>query len=217
MAGMFKDDFNDTSLDPLKWTVESLGGHLATYSLSGGFLNIDVPGGSCGACGIADGARFKPRVDPLIGDFEMVISAEEIERLSRDRTRPLSDLQLLLTGTSTELGIFVIGDATNNQGNPGHRIVAYYRDGNSVVYPLIKDLTIGQYSAFQFKIRRVKGIAYLAYKIAPDTTWTEAAVPASFPSNAVFIPSIVVASGDGGGTGTNSSYKLKIDSVAISK
>lgn len=211
----FRDDFNGTALDTGKWIVGALNGSLATYTQSNGFLNIVVAGGSCGWCGASDGAKFTPRVDPLDGDFEVILSAEEVERLSRDSTRPLSAVSLLLTGSAAELGIYIIGDVTSNQGTVGHQIITYYRVGSTVTYPSTRNLPVNQYYAFQFRIRRVNGVSSLAYKIAQDTAWTELTVPTSFPSTVALIPSILVASGDGGRTQANSSFKVKFDTVTI--
>lgn len=213
----FSDTFDSSTLDLAKWTVGAFNGNLATYSQANGFLNISDPGGSCGFCGVSDGARFSPRVDVLAGDFEVILSAEEVERLSRDSTRALSNVQLLLTGTAAELGIYIVGDVTSNQGAVGHQIITYYRVGSSVTYPSIRNLAVGQYYAFQFRIRRASGVSYLAYKIAQDAAWTELTVPTSFPANANLSPSIVVASGDGGGTRINSSFKVRLDAITITR
>lgn len=211
----FQDDFSGAALDSSKWIVEAFNGNLATYTQSNGYLNITVPGGSSGASGITDGAKFKPRVAPITGDFELILSAEEINRTSRSGYNVLSNIQLLMTGTSAELGIYIIGDNINNQGIRGHQIYAYYRNGNSVVSTMTRNLTVGQYYAFQFRIRRSAGLSYLAYKLSGDATWTETAVPASFLANAVSVPSIVIASGDGGNTRVNSSFQARFDSVTI--
>jgi hypothetical protein len=112
----FIDTFDGIALDSTKWVVEPLNGRLATYEQSGGQLNVVIAGGSCGYCGTADGARFKPVVPPLSGDFEVTISAEELERKSRDQTQPIGTVQLLLTAGTNELGIYIVGDVTSNQG-----------------------------------------------------------------------------------------------------
>ncbi len=212
---LFGEDFTGPILDTTKWTVESVGGSLATYSLSDGFLNVSVAGGSCGRCGVSDGARFRPKVQPLTGNFEFTLSMEEVERLSRDSTRPLSTIQLLVTGPSAELGVYVVGDASDNQGSAGHKIITYYRNGGIVTYPLTRDLTVGQYYSMQLRIRRLDGLSFLAFKLSQDAGWTEVPVPNTFPATAVSSPSIVVASGDGGRTVANSSLKVKFDHVSI--
>lgn len=212
---LFLDGFDSAVLDASKWTVEALNGNLASSNQSGGFLNVNVPGGSCGVCGVSDGARLKPKVGAIPGDFEVILSAEELGRTSRDQTQPLSTIQLLMTGSNEELGIYVVGDVISNQGISGHQIITYFRNGNSVTYPSIRNLAAGQYYAMQFRIRRSVGISYLAYKLADDQIWTEAIVPSSFPPTAVFTPSIVVASGDGGSTRTNSSLRARFDFVSI--
>ena len=216
-ASSLSDDFSGTSLDTSKWVVESLGGNLATLSMSGGYLNINVPGGSCGYCGTSDGLRLKPKIDPLLGDFVMELSAEEIARASRDSSQPISNIQLLLVGAAAQAGIYVTGDVNNNQGTPGHTIYAYYLNGGAATYPIVKSLTIGQYYALKFRIRRAGGLLYLGYMIPQDTTWNEVTVPASFPSTGGYTPSIVVASGDGGGTRVNSSFKARFDYFSISR
>lgn len=213
----FSENFNGTTLDATKWTVESLGGNLATYTASGGFLNITVPGGSCGFCGTSDGARFKPMVQPLAGDFQVTLTAVELERLSRDLTRPISTIQLLLTAGSTELGIYVVGDVASNQGTPGHKIITYYRTSVETIYPSTRHLSIGEYYSVQFRIRRANGISYLAYKLESEGNWTEVIVPASFPAAVSLMPTIVASSGDGGGTRTNSSFRLRFDEFTIAR
>lgn len=215
LTPQFSDDFNGTSLDSSKWIVESVGGNLAAYSVAGGLLNVDVAGGSCGSCGIGDGIRFKPKVNALVGDFEYTISAQEILRSRRDGSLALSIFQLLLTGGGTQLGIYVVGDAINNSGRPGHVIYGYYVDSSGTVFPIAYALNVGEYYKLQFRIRRSKGLAYLAYKVNQDSSWTEVGVPAGFPNSAPLTPSIVVVSGDGGGTTINSTFQVRIDSVQI--
>ena len=197
--------------------MQAFNGNIATYTQSNGYLNVTVPGGSCGFCGVSDGARFTPRISALADDFEVVLTAEEVERVSRDSTKPLSNLQLLLTGSTTELGIYITGDVIDNQGISGHQIISYYRNGANIVYPLTRSLIVGQYYAFQFRIRRSDGVSYLAYRTSQDAAWTEFAVPASFPATASLVPSLVIASGDGGGTRANSSFKVTLDSISISQ
>lgn len=216
-ATNFSDDFSGASLDAKKWVVESLGGNVASLTWQGSYLEINVPGGSCGYCGISDGSRFTPQTDSLAGDFVMELSAEEIARASRDSSQPISNIQLLLLGATTQAGIYVTGDVNNNQGNPGHTIYAYYINGGAATYPIVKSLTIGQYYALKFRIRRAGGVLYLGYMIPQDTTWNEVTVPASFPSTGVYTPSIVVASGDGGGTRVNSSFKARFHYFTISR
>ena len=220
-ATNFSDNFSGASLDAKKWVVESIGGNLATLAWQGSYLEISVPGGSCGYCGISDGLRFRPQTDSLTGDFVMELSAEEIARASRDGTPPINNIQLLLFGATAQAGIYVTGDVNNNQGNPGHTIYAFYSNGGAATYPIVKSLTIGQYYAFKFRIRRAGGVLYLGYMIPQaipqESTWNEVTVPSSFPSATVITPSIVVASGDGGGTRVNSSFKARFHNFTISK
>jgi len=216
---IFSDDFSGTTLDTDKWTVESAGGTFATYAESGGYLNITVNGGSCGRCGIGDGILLKPKVDALAGDFEYITSFEEILRQkSWDGTGTMGNLQMLLYGptAATQVGVYVVGDVKNNSGTPGHTIIRYSYAGGSLVYQPERQLTVGQYYALQFRIRRSSGAIYLGYKVQGDAGWTEDPVPSAFPVNTPFSPRIYVSTGDGGGTVANSVFKARIDSVTIS-
>jgi len=216
---VFYDAFDGSALDMSKWTIEppnpNGGGVPATYTVAGGFLNVNVPGGSCGSCGVTDGSGFRPNVAPLAGDFEMVISAQELERISRDGTRPLSNVQLVLRDGSYQLGIFVNGDARNNTGAAGHVIYMYSLTPSGQDFVGTRELTVGQYNAYQLRIRRVGTQSYLAYKLDGDTNWTEVAVRQSMPASLAYTPRIWIASGDGGGTRANSSFKAKLDFVTI--
>lgn len=220
-AMKFIDNFDGASLDLNKWTVSKIngGGNLATFVESNGFLNVTVPGGSCGFCGVSDGAQFRPIIAPLIGDFELIVSGEEIERISRDRSKPISSVYLsMAAGGTSQIAIFIIGDVLNNQGLPGHGPVIFYQIGTVASYPMgypSRNLAIGQYYAFQFRVRRVGNIAYLAYRISLDETWTEVTLPTEFPAANLSAPTITIGSGDGGGTGVNSSFKAKLDFVSI--
>jgi len=216
---VFFDNFDGASLDLSKWTIEppnpNGGGIPATYSVAGSFLNVNVPGGSCGNCGVSDGSGFKPNVAPLTGDFEMVISAQELERISRDGTRPLSNIQLVLRDGNYQLGIYVNGDARNNTGAAGHVIYMYSLTPTGQDVVGTRELTVGQYNAYQLRIRRVGTLSYLAYKLDGDINWTEVAVRQSMPANLAYTPRIWIASGDGGGTRVNSSFKARLDFVSI--
>jgi hypothetical protein len=127
-VGSFNDDFSGTSLDLNKWEVRTAttaccgDGVPATYSVSGGYLNIAVPGGSCGYCGVGDGSSFSPKVAPLEGDFEVYVSFQELSRTSRDGTGPMNIVALDLANGATNAGIYVVGDVLNNSGTRGHNI-----------------------------------------------------------------------------------------------
>ena len=213
----FEDAFDSVSIDTSKWTFERLNGNLATIVQSDGLLTINVAGGSCGACGISDGVRLRPVVPALTGDFDAKLTLEELERTSLDGTRPLSNVQLLLTSPTSELGVYVVGDATSNAGVAGHQIIAYSRIGGTVSYLFRRDLTTARLYGMQLRIRRSTVGAFLGYRLAGEIAWTEATVPTSFPPSAQLIPSIVVSSGDGRGTNRNSIFKVRFDSFTLTR
>lgn len=215
LISQFRDDFNGTSLDNGRWTVEAFNGLLATYTVNSGFLEFNVAGGSCGFCGVADGARLVPRVDRVTGDFEAIVGFEELLRESRDSSRSLGSVQFLLTGAHSELGVYVVGDAIGNSGTPGHRIWLYYQINGSITFAGLKDIEIGQYYAMEFRIRRIGGIGQLGYRLAGETSWTEVPVSAAFPTDDPLRPSVVVGTGDGGGTQMNSQLRARLDYVSI--
>ena len=219
---VFRDDFNGTTFDLNKWAIEPPTsvccgtGNLGILTQSGGFLNINVAGGSCGACGRTDGTILRAQIAPLTGDFEVILSGEELERTSRDGTRTLGVMSLRLSGGTQELGIYVVGDAKNNSGTPGHTIIGYYQNAGATGYIVNKELTIGQYYAMQFRIRRASGKSFLAYRLEGDATWTEAAAPSNFANTEVFTaPRVSVVVGDGRGTTVNSIFRAKLDFMSI--
>ena len=219
---LFLDDFLGSSLDTVNlWLVEpptnggNPAGNIATYNVAGGYLNVNVAGGSCGQCGVGDGIRFRPRIGALTGDFEMVLSGEEIERLSRDARPPFSLIDLRLTGTNLEAGIYIQGNTVGNTGTSSHSIFSFYRTGNNVVYFPARVLVLGQYYAFQFRIRRVGGVMYVGHKLPSDATWTESATPGTFAASGLTAPAISLGSGDAGFTTVNSSLKARLDWFSI--
>ena len=215
LSTAFSDAFDGTALDATKWTVSALNGAPATYTVSGGYLNVTVPGGSCGSCGVSDGSRFTPKLSALVGDFEVVISAEEVQRLSRDSSKPLSLVFFELKAGTSSFGAYVMGDVLGNSGTPGHKITTFYQTPLAASYPNSKDLTVGQLYAFQFRVRRIGATVYLAFKLATDSAWTEGAVPDAIPATTPVTLSFIIDSGDGRGTAVNSSFNAKVDFFTI--
>ena len=82
LARSFVEEFDGTTLDLTKWSVKPADsrGRAAVWSVGGGALSADVPGGSCGYCGTTDGSEFVPKMAAFGGDFEMVLSVGELFR-----------------------------------------------------------------------------------------------------------------------------------------
>ena len=218
-AMKFIDNFDGATLDTEKWAV-STGtttccgpGIPAEYSVADGFLNISVLGGSCGFCGVGDGSKFTPKINSLTSDFESYISFIELTRTSRDGTGPMNSLTLSATGGSSDFGVYVVGDVVNNSGTRGHNI--YVFAGGNIINSATRSLSVGQFYAMEFRIRRVGLTYYMGYKVAGDVDWTEANY-AGFPSGLSMVPSFAAGAGDGGGTRINSSASFRIDTFTVS-
>ena len=215
-ATEFVDEFDAASLDTAKWTVASNGGVPATLNLSGGYLNVAVPGGSCGSCGTSDGSTLVPNISPLAADFSVEMSADELSRVSRDGRTALSTIQMVLyAGSNTQVGVYAVGDARNNSGTAGHVIYMYSVSGGVQDIVSSRELTVGQYQSFKFRIRRSAGHIYLAHKLSTETGWTEFLVRQSISTTAAFTPKFIFASGDGGRTSVNSSLGARVDYVRM--
>jgi murein DD-endopeptidase MepM/ murein hydrolase activator NlpD len=217
---IFLDNFDGNSLDAAKWSVSTVSstccgtGNPATYAVSGGYLNIAVPGGSCGLCGIPDGSIFTPKISALSGDFEVYVSFEELTRTSRDGTGPMNLATLEVSNGSTTAGVYVVGDVLNNSGMRGHNIYAFA--GGAVLNAGTRILSVGKFYSIEFRVRRISGVFYLAYKVAGDINWTETSYSGIAPSIGM-TPKFTTGAYDGGGTRTNSSSTLRIDSFSIKK
>jgi hypothetical protein len=214
----FLDNFDAAALDPLKWSVGTAAaaccgaGNPATYLVTGGHLNITVPGGSCGFCGVPDGSIFSPRVSALTGDFEVYVSFQEISRTSRDGTGPMNTVSLELSNGATTAGVYVVGDVLNNSGTRGHAIYAYA--AGAILPAGTRNLSVGQFYSLEFRVRRVSGVFYLAHKVAGDVNWTETSYSGA-ASLLGMTPKFISGAGDGGGTRTNSSSSIRVDSFSI--
>ena len=215
---VFLDNFDGTALDPVKWSVSTAAstccgaGIPATYTVNGGYLNITVPGGSCGFCGVPDGSIFTPKVSALTGDFEVYISFQELVRTSRDGTGPMNSVTLDLSNGTSAAGLYVVGDVLNNSGTKGHNIYAYA--GGVILNAGTRNLAAGQFYSLEFRVRRLSGIFYLAHKVAGDVNWTETSY-SGIPSSLAMTPKFTSGAGDGGGTRTNSSSTIRVDSFSI--
>ena len=118
----------------------------------------------------------------------------------------------------TQLGIGIVGDVLNNSGTAGHAVVVVYQIGNATTYPLgypAQSLSIGQYDAFQFRVRRLGGTVDVAYRIGAEPVWTVTTLPATFPAANLTAPIITIGTGDAGHTTSNSAFKAKLDYVTI--
>ena len=217
----FYDSFEGSVLDTTKWMVSTATttccgpGNPAVIDVSGGYLNVAVPGGSCGACGVGDGSVLRPVIPPLGGDFEITVSAEEIERLRRDNHSALSVLALELNGGNATLGVYIRGDVKGNTGVAGHSIELYSNVAGALDYLNITELTVGRYYSFEFRVRRVGSDSFIAFRLANELNWTEFIVRQSIAASVAFSPKILFVSGDGSGTIVNSSFKSRLASVTI--
>ena len=220
-AFTFDDSFDGNSLDLTRWVVEATNavccgvGIPATFNVSGGFLNVTVPGGSCGVCGTTDGSIFRPKIAPLVGDFEMIVSGEEIERLRRGNAAPLSGLDLSITSGMDRISVSIIGDVVNNSGAAGHQIYISSVASGVLDTLNIRQLVIGQYYSFEFRIRRTGAQSYVAYRLVNEINWTEFVVRQAMAPSLPLVPRISIVSEDGGGTLIDSSLKLRLSSVSI--
>ena len=217
----FYDSFEGSVLDTTKWMVSTATttccgpGNPAVIDVSGGYLNVAVPGGSCGACGVGDGSLLRPVIPPLGGDFEITVSAEEIERLRRDNHSALIVLALELNGGNATLGVYIRGDVKGNTGVAGHSIELYSNVAGALDYLNITELTVGRYYSFEFRVRRVGSDSFIAFRLANELNWTEFIVRQSIAASVAFSPKILFVSGDGSGTIVNSSFKSRLGSVTI--
>jgi murein DD-endopeptidase MepM/ murein hydrolase activator NlpD len=212
-SNRFFDDFSGAALDPAKWAVEAISTPPANMVMSGGYLNIDIAGGSCGSCGVAKGVRLRPLIGAMGGNFEVVVSGEELLRQARDASSPLSVLNLELTSGAARLGIYVVGDAENNSGSPGHKVISYYLDGT--VNDQANDaLAIGQYYAIDFRIKRQGGVTSIAYRLGPQAPWIDRTI-ASANQALPWEVKLSAFSGDGGGTQVNSRFVSRLDYVSV--
>ncbi len=222
-ASAFEDTFSGAALDLTRWSVTKAhgNGNAATLGMAGGFLTVNVPGGSCGGCGVTDGSVLAPRVSPLAGDFEVTLLGEELVRTSRDNTPPWNTIQLVLkTSSSEQVGIYIAGDVRHVGAArvAGHLIYMYSMDSSSAGVPDIFSTTalnVGQYYPFQFRIRRSSGQVYVAHRLSSQAAWTESAVRQALSPALLFTPTIVFGSGDGGGTQVNSSFSARLDAFSI--
>ena len=218
---VFLDTFDGTALDTAKWLVSTAAstccgpGNPAVIDVSSGYLNVAVPGGSCGACGVGDGSVLRPVIPPLSGDFEITVSAEEIERLRKDNHSAMSVLALEITGGNANLGIYIRGDVKGNTGAPGHTIELYSNVAGVLDYLNITELTVGKYYSFEFRIRRVGAELFLAFRLPNEANWTEFKVRQSIGADLAVAPKISFFSGDGSGTIVNSSFKSRLAFVSI--
>lgn len=214
----FLDNFDGATLDAAKWSVSTAAssccgaGNPATYTVSGGYLNIAVPGGSCGFCGVPDGSIFSPKVSALAGDFEVYVSFQELSRTSRDGTGPMNPVTLELSNGAATAGVYVVGDVLNNSGTRGHTIYAY--GGGAIINAGTRNLSAGQFYSIEFRVRRISGVFYLAHKVSGDVNWTETSYSGAASSLAM-TPKFTSGAGDGGGTRTNSSSTIRVDSFSI--
>ena len=213
----FLDTFDGPFFDAEKWTVSTVSapccgpGNPAIYYVSAGQLNITVPGGSCGVCGVGDGSAFRPKVPGLIGDFEIYVSVQELSRTNRDGTgKTYSAVSLELRSGNTVVGVSAAGDVLDNSGLSGH-VVRIAAEG---AYIGTRNLTLRQYYSLEFRITRISGTFYFAYKVAGDPDWTETS-RAGIPASLAMTPQLVFFSGDGGGTRTNSSATFSVDTFSI--
>ncbi len=92
----FVDEFDGTALSPAKSLVTPADarGRPATWGVDNGSLSVQVPGGSCGSCGVTDGSRFAPQVASFGGDFEMVLSLAELSRNATGSSRHHSGVRM---------------------------------------------------------------------------------------------------------------------------
>ena len=153
------------------------------------------------------------------GDFEFIVSGEELLRVANDGTGTMGSVWLgMFAGGVTQIGVGIVGDYLNGSHQAGHGIVIVSQIGNATTYPFgypARSLVLGQYNTFQFRIRRVGSAVFVAYKVAADTTWTEAAISSAFPAAALTAPVITIGAGDSGGTTANSRFKAKLDFVTL--
>lgn len=209
-VAFFSDEFDGTALDLSKWTVLTTAtsccraGTPGAITVSGGVFKISVPGGSNGWSGISDGSILKPVVTPIVGDFEITLSGQEVARQSTDLNPALVVTQLELTAGARRFGVYIKGDALSGSGSigtagpSGHRVNSY---ADGAILPLQLDLPVGSLSRFEFRARRTGSQLYLGFRIQASDAWQEALVPTAVASTEAVTPSISFVSGNGGTVG----------------
>ena len=214
LARSFVEEFDGTTLDLTKWSVKPADsrGRAAVWSVGGGALSADVPGGSCGLCGATDGSSFVPKMAAFGGDFEMVLSVGELFRTQTGGYRDQSGLRLFY-GPSSWIGL--LGNYSHVMPGyayatyVGHRVIAYGSDG--AVCLLDDSFSLTTLYTMDLRIRRTGSVAAVGYRLKGTPNWVERSCP--MPNTGA--PVIDLISGDGGGTWQNGRVGLRLDRFEV--
>lgn len=209
----FVEEFDGTTLDSTKWRVVAADarGRAAVWSVGGGSLTAEVPGGSCGACGTTDGSSFSPRMAAFGGDFEMVLSVGELFRSQLGGYRDHSGLRLFYG--STWIGL--LGNHSHVMPGyaygtyVGHRVIAYGSDG--AVCFLDDSFNLASLYTMDLRVRRAGSASAVGYRLQGTTNWVERSCP--LPTTGAL--EIDLISGDGGGTSQNGRVGLRLDRFEV--
>ena len=214
LARSFVEEFDGTTLDLTKWNVVASfgGGRGAVWSVGGGALSADVPGGSCGSCGTTDGSSFVPKMAAFGGDFEMVLSVGELFRTQTGGYRDHSGLRLYYGPSSW---IALLGNYSHVMPGyayatyVGHRVIAYGSDG--AVCFLDDSFSLNTMYTMDLRIRRSGSVTAVGYRLQGTPNWVERSCP--LPNTGA--PVIDLVSGDGGGTSRNGRVGLRLDRFEV--
>jgi len=225
----FDDEFSEGSLDTSLWStsyVQSYQGHgnAASWTISNGQLYINNPGGSNGYMGMGDGTRFIPTIgSPLSGDFEVVVSTQELQRTPVLGNKDNSGIALELASTNgaERVSIGIYGDYSGYYSfgygyntYHGHRIDSWDLTNGVSSDFIHTELEFGVNQSVDFRIRSTDGVIYTGYRLSPDAPWIESIV--SNPSSGMeFTPSFMSWSGDGGYTYHNGQFNASVDYFRI--
>ncbi len=221
----FSDSFEGTELDTEKWEVQPLPylpGNTAQVSVLNGKMRISNTGGSCGTCGIADGALLIPQVEPQTGDFKVEVDMKEISRTAVAGQPTLTAFGLNFVGdvdnpfATSRIGISFGGDNYPNiQGqynNHGFEFASFNANGSLNNWSMI-NVDRGVLYAAKMRLIRKNGICRAEIKLAggewSGPTWTQAC------GTEPLTPILISFSGDGHSNSINASAVVDVKRVDI--
>lgn len=208
----FVDEFDGSALAPAAWVVTqaAASGRPATWAMANGALTVQVPGGSCGKCGVTDGSRFAPQLNAFGGDFEMVLSVAELSRTAVGGSRDHSGVRMYY-GNLAWIGL--LGNYSHvplpDGTTVGHRVIGFGSNGAACFFD--KSLGLNTLYAVELRIRRSGANAYMGYRLQNTTEWKESACTVPATGGSI----IDVVSGDGGGTNSNGAVGLKLERYEV--
>jgi len=221
----FSDTFEGTELDAEKWEIHPMPympGNLATVSVSNGRMHIANPGGSCGVCGIADGAVLVPQVEAQTGDMKVEVDMKEISRTPVGNQPTLTAFAVNLVAdvdqplSTIRIGISFGGDNYPNSlgqyNNHGFEFASFDSNGSLTNDSLI-NVDRGVLYAAKMRLTRRNGICRAEIKLAngdwTGPVWTQAC------GTEALTPVLISFSGDGHSDFNNAAAVVDVKRVDI--